>query len=357
MKQLEEAISHKTNIVNKASTQVENDYYYTELVKVKTRTHVGPFRGEPKVSYHTEWRFKTDQYHKDLSDVDSQINQCLSELNQLEHTLGTLLENQETTTNKQYELGSAEASLKHTQHQLESTKYKIDSYVKNLSAEHRAVIYAEHIYKKDAAFLCSVILENGFNANILSHIGLSNGDSNILNIAIESGARLDSHFVEDKTLLQLIIQHGAKADITKAINAIKSFDHTLLNALQQNDIDSIKLILSHRPEIADHLIFEESTLLHHAIANANHELAQYLIKQYPQTLLKLNNHGENARQIAERLEDYTLLEFITSIIADESTSIIDQAVATDISANHLHSTDQEVELHGVWMSNTHEALI
>ena len=312
MKQLQEAVSHKTNIVNQASTQVENNYYYTEQVKVKTKNHF-IVRWEPDVDYHIEWRFRTEKYYKDLSDVDAEINEFLSELNHLENTLGQLLENKEITLTKQQKVDNAESKLKYTENQLENTQANISSYVQSLSGEHRAAIFAKYIDTNGAEYLCNTIEKHGFDANVLAHIGLCNNDSILLNIAIDSKANLDSHFVEDKTLLQLVLQNANQQSIKKAIDATYKCDHTLLNALNQNDISTLKTLLSYKPEHAIKLIFDESTILQYAISKGNKELVRTIVEIAPQSLLVANNNDETCQQIASRSGNTEILDLIIEL--------------------------------------------
>ena len=224
-----------------------------------------------------------------------------------------MLENKEITLTKQQEVDNAESKLKYTENQLENTQANISSYVQSLSGEHRAAIFAKYIDTNGAEYLCNTIEKHGFDANVLAHIGLCNNDSILLNIAIDSKANLDSHFVEDQTLLQLVIQNANQQSIKKAIDATYKCDHTLLNALNQNDISTLKTLLSYKPEHASKLIFDESTILQYAISKGNKELVRTIVEIAPQSLLVANNNDETCQQIASRSGNTEILDLIIEL--------------------------------------------
>lgn len=310
MKQLQEAISSKANIINQASTQVVNNYYYTEQVKVKTKNHILGIRSDPDVEYHIEWRFRTEKYYKDLSDVDAEINEYLSELDKVENILSKLHHNHEITATKQQELEYSEANLVKAQSQLSETKKKISSYIEGLNGEHRAFILANHFYTKGSEYLCKVLESQGFDANVLAHIALSKNDSTLFDVAINSGANLDSYFVGNKTLLQLVLEKADEQSVKKAIDSTYKCDHTLLNALNQNDLSTIKTLISSKPSLASTLIFNDSTILQYAISRGNKEIINTIIEIAPQSLLSTNNNDETCEQIAKRSGNQEILQLL-----------------------------------------------
>ena len=129
MKELAGALDRKINIVDQAANQAINDYNFTETVEVKHRHKVGPFWGDPTYSYHEEWRFRHDKYHKDLSDVNAEIEKCLSAVNHLSDTIAVLKSKEHDANENLVEQNRLENLLIYTQNQLTNVKAQLTSYI------------------------------------------------------------------------------------------------------------------------------------------------------------------------------------------------------------------------------------
>jgi len=355
MKELAVALDKKQNILDQAAIQAINDYNFTETVEVKHRHKVGPFWGNPTYSYHDEWRFRHDKYHEDLSGVNAKINNCLSAINQLSNTLTSFKSKEGETNEALAEQSRLEQALLNTKNQLADEKARLTSYVDTLNDIQRACILASEFDNDNAIFLLETICEKSFDSNVLATIAIEQGKMNLLNFAINSGANLDECSIGQQTLVQYAIQHGEQAIIDKVIASTNYFDNSLLSAISENDLTTIKVILSSYPHLASHLLEGESTVLHYAIASKQTDIIQYLLTDYPESLNSVNANGDSSLDIIKRTNDTNLIKYITAELSKEVTQtkleimkaeILETSTLQEAGDKSAHDDIEEIEANG-----------
>ena len=348
MKALYQLILTKQSLVNQAMARSVNEYYYNETVEVKHRTSFLGVNGKPKRTEHQELKFNSGKYYHDLGGINAQIQQYLLQINQLADTLDVLKSKEHENKLRIEEQGNLEQLLTSTKNQLANVKGQFSSYIHSLTDIQRACLLSHEFDTKGAEFLIETISEKRFDPNILATIAIDEGKLQLLNFAINAGANLDACSINNKTLVQYAIGKGNIAITNKIIAATSNFDNTLLLALSQNDLDTIKLVLASYPELASRLLSGESCLLHYAIANKQIELITYMLDQHPESLKILNANGDSAIDIAMRTNSEELLSYISKHFNAEYShqNIVDKTVMQTI-LNEVHTTDfHELEVAG-----------
>ena len=348
MKALYQLILTKQSLVNQAMARSVNEYYYNETVEVKHRTSFLGVNGKPKRTEHQELKFNSGKYYHDLGGINAQIQQYLLQINQLADTLDVLKSKEHENKLRIEEQGNLEQLLTSTKNQLANVKGQFSSYIHSLTDIQRACLLSHEFDTKGAEFLIETISEKRFDPNILATIAIDEGKLQLLNFAINAGANLDACSINNKTLVQYAIGKGNIAITNKIIAATSNFDNTLLLALSQNDLDTIKLVLASYPELASRLLSGESCLLHYAIANKQIELITYMLDQHPESLKILNANGDSAIDIAMRTNSEELLSYISKHFnaEDSHQNIVDKTVMQTI-LNEVHTTDfHELEVAG-----------
>ena len=340
MKELSEAIYNKRSLADKVSVRSVNEYYYNETVKVKHRTSVGPFNGEPYYTYHEELRFNSGKYSQDLGGINAQIQQYLSQINQLTSSLESLTSKNQTVAENKKEVTSSENTKKAAEDLLAQTKASLTAYIQGLTKADRASIVASEITNSDSEYLIETICELGFDYNVLAAIAIDSNNSSLLDFALHSGANLDQYLVEGKTLIQHAVKQGNNNIISKSIAATKHFETSLFYALLQNDLVSLKAILSVQPELASSLLFEDYNLAHYAIANNQMEVLSYVMSICPKALTVTNSNGDSSFKIALRSGNNEMVALVSEHVnlADEyvslkqkgNTDLIDRAIGLDL---------------------------
>lgn len=107
---------------------------------------------------------------------------------------------------------------------------------------------------------------------------------------------------------------GNQSIITRAIGSTKNFRSSLLYAMTQDDLATIKTILSSYPGLASNLLFDDCTLLHYAIASNQINVAHYLISMYPEILGISNSNGDSCFKIALRSGNDEIVSLVSSHI-------------------------------------------
>ena len=348
MKALYQLILTKQSLVNQAMARSVNEYYYNETVEVKHRTSFLGVNGKPKRTEHQELKFNSGKYYHDLGGINAQIQQYLLQINQLADTLDVLKSKEHENKLRIEEQGNLEQLLTSTKNQLANVKGQFSSYIHSLTDIQRACLLSHEFDTKGAEFLIETISEKRFDPNILATIAIDEGKLQLLNFAINAGANLDACSINNKTLVQYAIGKGNIAITNKIIAATSNFDNTLLLALSQNDLDTIKLVLASYPELASRLLSGESCLLHYAIANNQTELITYMLDKHPESLKILNANGDSAIDIAMRTNSEELLSYISKHFNAEYShqNIVDKTVMQTI-LNEVHTTDfHELEVAG-----------
>jgi hypothetical protein len=348
MKELYQLILTKQSLFNQAMARSVNEYYYNETVWVKHKTSVLGVNAEPYWTSHQELKFNSGKYYHDLSGINDQIQQYLLQINQLADTLDVLKSKEHENKLRIEEQGNLEQLLTSTKNQLANVKGQFSSYIHSLTDIQRACLLSHEFDTKGAEFLIETISEKRFDPNTLATIAIDEGKLQLLNFAINARANLDACSINNKTLVQYAIGKGNIAITNKIIAATSNFDNTLLLALSQNDLDTIKLVLASYPELASRLLSGESCLLHYAIANKQIELITYMLDQHPESLKILNANGDSAIDIAMRTNSEELLSYISKHFnaEDSHQNIVDKKVMQTI-LNEVHTTDfHELEVAG-----------
>jgi len=312
MKQINQAIDKKISIVDQAYARAVNDYYYNETVWVKHKPEIGfGIKDNPYYTTHQELKFNSGNYYQSLSDVNAEIEQYLSEINQLTDTLVSFKSKEQELKQHQDEHTNLEQLLKSTKDQLKYIKAQFTSYIHGLTDVQRACLLASEFNTKGAEFLIETICEKSFDANILATIAIEQGDMQKLTFAINAGSDTDAYCIEDKTLVQYAIAKGDQSIISKVISSTSNFDNSLLFALKHNDLGTIKVILSTYPKLALHLLSGEASLLHYAIANKQMEIIDYIVNKHPEALKVFNCNGDSPIDVAARSGNEELLSYIS----------------------------------------------
>jgi hypothetical protein len=342
MKEIREALLRKTKLIGKgAARRLEdgNEYYYMEKVKVKHKTSILGINADPYYTYHYELRFKKDDFVKDLNFINSEIEGYLKQINQLEGSLTTLKNTNQVLEQNRVKVASLESNLEQTKGLLEQEKTNLVSYIQKLSEQQRACIVADQFKAENSEYLIDTICELGFDANVLASIAIDNDNTVLLDFALNFGANLDAYSVKDKTLVQRAIAGENGYIINKVISSTKNFDNSLFYSLLQNDLASLKIILSHRPELATQLLFGDCSLLHYAIATNQLEMVNYLVSISPAAVKQNNSNGDSCLKIALRSASNEVVEIISKHVnlSDEYMRL-EQCGANELinRANELH---------------------
>jgi hypothetical protein len=323
MKEIENALVKKTLLIDQALARSNNDYYYTETVIVKHKTSICGVNAEPYYTYHKELRFKYKEFSKNLNLVNSEISRYLEQINQLTESLSILTSTNQVLEKNKVTLSNTERNKELTENLLIQAKSNLTHYLEKLSEQQRACIVASEFETLNSEYLIETIRDIGFDYNVLASIAIDSDNISLLGFALDLGANLDSHLIENKTLVQHAITKGNSSVINKVIISTKVFENSLFYSLQQNDELSLKVILSYSPELAVNLLFEDYSLLHYAIANNQISTVSYLINTFPNTITQTNAGGDSCFKIALRTG------------SNEMVGIVSQ---------HVHLTQEYIDL-------------
>lgn len=355
MKELTQAIHKKNDMLNKADSGGGNEYFYTETVTVKHRPEICfGIKDHPYYTTHTELRFNYDRYHKDIGAVSLEIENYLAQISHFTDSVELLTsktkiteENQLIVTNSEKIKNSAEVSLS-------QTKAKLTSYLQGLNEIQRACIVASKAQIPGSEFLIETICDLGFDCNVLAKIAIDGNDISIFDFALNLGADLDGHLVDDKTLIQHAIMQGNQSIITRAIGSTKNFESSLMYAMTQDDLATIKTILSSYPGLASNLLFDDCTLLHYAIASNQINVAHYLINLHPKTLEINNSNGDSCFKIALRSGNDEIVSLVSShvfleqecaaLVKSGDDLLVNRAIKLQlVKEDYLKTHEQDVE--------------
>jgi ankyrin repeat protein len=293
MHHLAQALLAKERVLAKLDS-----YYYTELVKVKTRNRTGPIVWDPDVDWVTEWRFKAAEYNQDMAEPNRIIAEELAAFVKAEEVTQEVIKGNKQLQATNLEASKVKAANIEIEKQIEKEHERIKATIKYLNPQQKAHLMAEIISELGSDFIVSA--SEGFDLAALAYFAVQKEDSKLLGFVIAKDPSIfDSTIIEGKTLLQIAI-HRNHPLLAKIINASADCINTLLTAVSSNDIAAIKAIGTHNPKLLELKVFDDMSLLQIAASNNLLEMSELLISLNPAMIKLENANGDSLAEVALR---------------------------------------------------------
>lgn len=370
MRELDNVLAKKQQLIDDAayipasgrhdSTQGnrENLYHWTECHYEKIRVDWLKLRLNTKEYWTYTPHFRAKLYEGDLTeanaDITQTLNNCLNVITRLE-TVMTNVENACLASNKDV----ARVHILQTQNEqnhtaLRSVKEQTTQHLTSMTDIQRSCVLGDKYGAPGALYLEKEIERLGFHPEIAASLGILKQNIKLIDFSIKYGINFDTNLVGDKTFLQLAVETCNSEVIKKILAATPSCETSLLYALSQNDISTVKAVLSYYPNMSKLLIFGELTPLQYAVGNNSYEVANYIVNTHADSIQTKNANGDSVLKIALRSGDDKTVSIVsnfcditaecTSLLRSNEQHLIQRAVSLDLISTNWLSSQQSTAL-------------
>jgi ankyrin repeat protein len=202
-----------------------------------------------KITYTYETRFDEERYNRDIARADQNIATIQSNINDI------------------IILSKKEKEVVLLKEKLNETQVKFKSQVESMSAQQRAYIFAETFGVPSKEFVLKVIQDVGFDTGSLGFYAITKNNKALVEIALHNKADFGSYHYDKKSLIQHLVKSGNKELIDFVLSLEgQDFGTTLLTAINQDDIETLRTVLFHNPYLLSSLHDNGYSLLHVAIS-------------------------------------------------------------------------------------------
>jgi hypothetical protein len=278
--------------------------------------------------YRDELRFDTDRYNRDVARADQNISYLYSQINQTIYNAQTQFENiksaeklteteisslqtklqifdkkysimrakhedsirslqnlssqiqlvKQKIKNDEIILNQKEEELSLAEEKLTEAQVKFKSQVESISDKQRSYVFAENFGISGKEFVLKILQDVGFDAGLLGFYAINKNNKDLIKVALHNKADFGSYHYDTKSLIQHLVKSGNQEliDFVLSLDG-QDFGTSLLTAIDQNDIETLKVVLSHNPYLSSSLHDNGYSLLHVAISMHKAEVVKALL--------------------------------------------------------------------------------
>lgn len=149
----------------------------------------------------------------------------------------------------------------------------------------------------------------------LASLALVNQDYDLLGFAMSQNPDIASYSSGGKSLLQIIIGTGVFEEVLEEVlSSIENLNVPILLGIAQNDLDSLSVIFSTKPELLQHKIFGYTPLHITLISgNSSEKIIPLMLNIDSKSANILTDNGETALELSSKYSSHDITDFLFKV--------------------------------------------